>query len=157
MLIGDYLVPGFQVGDLGFDGRVSASVEAPSDDLSGHTDSTDRAEKGIKPKILNVSFSLQKTDAGRERLFTLIDRAEMRDGEEATPHAVVHSLAMALRIRQVKFSGLNIEEDEVLFCWHISFSLTEHRSVPEAAAARQASGNAPKETHDELVKRMEEI
>lgn len=155
MLIGMYPVPGFQVGDAGFDGHVSASIETPSEDLSGNTDSTDRAEKGIKPKKLNVSFSLQKTQWAR--LFALVELAEARDGEEAVPYMVVHPLAMALRIRQAKFSGINIDEDDVLRCWHVSFTLTEHRSVPEQAASRKSSGAAPKETHEELVKRMEAV
>ena len=155
MLIGVYPVPGFQVGDVGFDGRVSASIESPSDDLSGNTDSTDRAEKGIKPKKLNVSFSLQKTEW--LRLAALVELAEARQSEEAVPYMVVHPLAMALRIRQAKFSGVNIEEDDVLHCWHVSFTLAEHRSVPETAAARNGSGNAPKESFDALVKRMESV
>lgn len=155
MLIGVYPVPGFQVGDVGFEGRVSASIESPSDDLSGNTDSTDRAEKGVKPKKLNVSFSLQKTEWAR--LFTLVELAETRNGEEAVPYMVVHPLAMALRIRQAKFSGINIEENGVLHCWHVSFTLTEHRSVPEAAAGRSGSGDAPSETFESLVKRMEAV
>ena len=154
MLIGGYLVPGFQVGDVGFGGRVSLSLESPSDDLSGYTDSTDRAEKGIKPKKLSVSFSLQKQHG--QRLLKLTELAEAREKEEAVPYMIVHPLPRIMRIRQVKFAGMEVREDTRLSCYHVYFSLIEHRSIPEAAAERgKESGAAPKETFEALVKRME--
>lgn len=154
MMIGSYVVPGFVLHMPGFDGKVSATVEAPSDDLSGNTDSTDRADKGVKPKKLNVSFSLQYQH--KKKLTELTELAEARESGEAVKYQVVHGLATILRIRQAQFAGsVNIEQDDTLRCWHISFALAEHRSVPEAAAKRTHSGEAPKESHDELVARME--
>lgn len=153
MLIGAYIVPGFRLHDAGFDGQVSATVETPSDDLSGNTDSTDRAEKGVKPKKLHVSFSLQKQHYAR--LQTLTEMVEARDSAgDAVPYLVVHGLAMALRIRQAKFSSLNIDDD--VGCWHVSFVLIEHKSVPEAAAARNTTSSPTSgESFDDLVKRLE--
>lgn len=156
MMIGTYIVPGFQPNMPGFNGRVSATVESPTEDLSGNTHSTDRADKGVKPKKLNVSFSLRFTE--QEYLTALVELQEARDNkDEAIKYNVISPLSTALRIRQVQFSGTaNIDPDETLRCWHISFSLVEYRSVPEAAAKRNSSASGSKDTFDELVKRMEE-
>lgn len=155
MMIGSYIVPGFQSNMPGFNGRVSATVESPTDDLSGNTHSTDRADKGVKPKKLNVSFSLRFTE--KDYLTALVELQEARDAnDEAIKYPVISPLSTVLRIRQVQFSGTaNIAQDDVLKCWHINFALVEYRSVPEAAAKRSGSSASKKDTFDELVKRME--
>lgn len=136
MLIGSFEVPGFRANGPGFGGKINATVEAPTDDLSGNTDSTELADKGIKPKKLNVSFSLRFKE--KQYLTDLIELVEARDGnEEAIKYDVVCGLSTALRIRQAQFAGqVNIEPDESLYCWHINFSLSEYRSVPEIAGER---------------------
>lgn len=156
MMIGGFLVPGFVPNSPGFEGKCTATVETPTDDLSGNTDSTDKADKGVKPKKLAVSFSLRFTE--RDYLTTLVGLAEARDGGgEAVKYNIVSRLATVLRIRQAQFSGqVAIDQDDTLHCWHISFSLSEFRSVPEAAAGRAASrSGAETGSFDDLVKRME--
>lgn len=157
MMIGGYEVPGFRVGGAGFDGKCTAMVETPTDDLSGNTDSTDKADKGVKPKKLNVSFSLRYRE--KKQLTALVELAEARDGGgEAVKYAVISGLATILRIRTVQFSGqVSIDPDDTLHCWRITFSLSEFRSVPEAANARavKRSGETSTGSFDDLVKRME--
>lgn len=155
MMIGGFLVPGFLQNSPGFDGKCTATVETPTDDLSGNTDSTDKADKGVKPKKLNVSFSLRYTE--KALLTALVELAEARDGGgEAIKYAVVSTLATVLRIRQAQFNGqVSIDQDDTLRCWHITFSLSEFRSVPEASAGRAGSRSAETGSFDDLVKRME--
>ncbi len=158
MLIGNYEVPGFKLHGPGFAGRITATVEAPTDDLSGNTDSTELADKGIKPKQLIVSFSLRFNES--THLTTLVEMVEAREGEDAVKYDIVCSLATALRMRQAQFAGqLSIEPDDNLHCWHISFSLSEFRSVPEVASERDGEDSAETSTtngnFDKLVQKME--
>ena len=157
MMIGGYEVPGFRIGGAGFEGKCTATVETPTDDLSGNTDSTDKADKGVKPKKLNISFSLRYKE--KSHLTALVELAEARDGGgEAIKYPIVSGLATILRIRTAQFSGqVSIDPDDTLHCWRITFSLSEFRSVPEAANARaaQRSGAAATGSFDDLVKRME--
>lgn len=158
MKIGDFIVPGFKTGDAGFNGRVSAIVSSPADDLSGNTDSTDLAEKGIKPKKLNVSFSLQHQY--RAAFIKLAEMCEAKDTSGAAiRYNIIHPLAQVLRVRSASFMGeMNIDQDDVLKCWHIRFTLVEYRSVPEitdqrANAQTMDKGNLG--SFEALVKRLE--
>ena len=59
MLIGEYKVPGTKNYKIGFNLNSSLSLEMPSEDLSGNSSNGARADKGIKPKKINCSFSIR--------------------------------------------------------------------------------------------------
>lgn len=133
MKIGDLSIPG-----PGYALFVDAQIDMPTDDLSGNTDTTDRADRGVKPKKLMVTFSLRHNKAEYQYMTEFIALAEAKDSKgEAIVYTVVHPLAQAMRIRQMRFSAtLNIVKDDILKKWDLTFVLEEFRSVPEKLAAQ---------------------
>ena len=154
MLIGALKVPGPGYGLV-----VDLQSQLPSDDLSGNTSGTEKADKGVKPKTLNCSFSLREKD-----LFWLPDFMKLSDdrdgGGEAIKYDVVHPLTVALRIRQMRFTGtVTVKQSDNLRAYDISFTLEEYRSVPEATEARlqkrTVNDAKPAESFKSVVDRIE--
>lgn len=153
MLIGDYHLP-----HRSFDQYLNAQLDMPSESLSGNTNISDKAEKGVKPKRLNGGFALRKSDPTLLAEFMAL--AEARDSAgDAIIYTLVHPLAQALRIRKVRFSGaVIISEHDYLHQWDISFTLEEYRSVPEKLANRQqrrTSGGKPASSFEAVLKKVE--
>jgi len=129
MIIGGLSVPGPGYGIF-----VDLQIKMPTDDLSGNTSVTEKADKGIKPKKLMVTFSLRKVKKDFAYLTKFLALAEAKNSKgEAKVYIVIHPLAQSVKIRQMRFSGsVSVIEDDILHKWDLSFTLEEFRSVPEA-------------------------
>ena len=127
----DYTVPGYGM-------TVSLSAPLKDEDASGETSSTATAKKGNKGKKLEVRCSLRFKDA--DQLRELMRVAEATDGGDSKVYTVTNDTANTAGMRQARFTGnIRADEAENVRAWEISFSLTEHISVPEMAEARQGS------------------
>jgi hypothetical protein len=116
--------------------RITASQTLASEDASGQSSSTDVAETGTKAKTLTVRGYIPFDDA--ESLSQLFDLAEATEDGSRLIYRVNNHTASALGIKQVRFSSyITADEQETTRQWLISFSLTEHRSVPEKIEERQ--------------------
>lgn len=136
LLLNDFRVPGQQL-------KVAGSMELRSEDIAGETSGTDRAEKGIKPKVLRVSCIIPFADASDLR--QLIQVAEAKENGEQVIYTITHPTANVVGVRQVVFvESFAWPEDESLQCWNVSFALQEHLSNPERLEQRQAAaGTSP--------------
>lgn len=146
LMIGSYIVLGNELS-------VSSSIDMPSKSLAGNTSATDKAEKGVKAKKLTVSLSIPFVK--KAWLAALLVVAEARDDSgEAVIYPIVDPLAIALRIRQVVFSGtMSINEAQGLRQWDISFTLEEHKSPAETIEQRgdkRTAGNKKASSFAEL-------
>ncbi|WP_051085457.1 hypothetical protein [Hahella ganghwensis] len=70
MRLSEFTVPGTEL-------VVSGHLRIETEELGGQTNATDRANKGIKPKTLNVSLLIKKKHAGE--LTELVKVAEAVD------------------------------------------------------------------------------
>ncbi|MGL1932167.1 MAG: hypothetical protein OCC45_10450 [Desulfotalea sp.] len=135
LLLNEFRVPGHNL-------KVTGSMAFRAEDIAGETSGTERAEKGISPKVLRVSLAIpfNKPDALRD----LIKTAEAKDDKgEGVIYMITHPTANVAGVRQVVFSeNISWPEAESLQQWEISFALQEHLSNPERAEKRQTS--APK-------------
>ena len=118
--------------------KVTASLKIESGDMSGQTSNTDSADKGFKPKSLQVAMTIRYKDA--QDLQTLISLAEkVGSGGERHTYRVVNDTAQAFGVRQAQFSeGVSAREDDSLAQWIIQFTLTERLSNPEKTEQRRA-------------------
>lgn len=144
MMLDDYTLPGFGL-------TVSASMEIRSEELSGETSGTDQADKGVKPKTLSVALSIRFTEESDLTKLTRLAEGKDANGEMAV-YDITNGLANAMGIRQVKFSdNYSAKPASGLRKWDVSFTLKEHRSIPEMAEARQASKATVGMTSDGLA------
>ena len=161
MMIGDFKVPGTIGYAIGFDLAVDAAMFMPTADLSGNTSSTDKADKGIKPKKLKVAFSLRETKDEMAVLTNFMTLAEAKNADsEAREYVVVHPLAQSLRIRLMRFVGeVSVSDHDTQKQYDIMFTLEEVRSVPEASEARsqsRTSGGQPATSFSQVLQKVEE-
>lgn len=158
-MIGAFKVPGTCRFRVGFDLVVAWSMEMPTDDLSGNTSLTDKADKGIKSKRLAVAFSIRETRSELDYWSRLLTTLEAKDGQgQAMHYVVVHPLAQASRIRTMRLVGqVRVAENPQFRQYDVSFELEEVRSVPEAAEARQSRSNgaAPTSTLEAALSKLE--
>ena len=139
LFLGDYAFPSAEL-------MVGASAQIDSEDLSGETSNTDSAHKGIKPKVVNVSFLVRFTDSRLLTEFSNIVQA-VNDNGELVIYNITNKTANALNIRQVRFSGnFRTKEDAELQGWRVSCSLSEFVSVPEKKENRLSAIAAPGDT-----------
>lgn len=156
MMIGSLKIPG-----PGYDLQVDAQFDMPTEDISGNSDSTEKADKGVKPQTLTVSFCLRSTVAADVSYLTLFKNlAQAKDSAgEAIPYIIIHPLAQALDIRQARFVGtVSVSQDQVLRQWRISCTLSEVKSVPEESAARtqqRTNGASPASSFEEALQKIE--
>lgn len=118
--------------------KVTASLKIESGDMSGQTSNTDTADKGFKPKSLQVTMNIRYKES--QDLQTLIGLAEkVEGGGQRHTYRVVNDTAQAFGVRQAQFSeGLSAREDDTLQQWIIQFTLTEKLSNPEKTEQRRA-------------------
>jgi hypothetical protein len=134
----------------GHNQKVSIDLKFASEDMSGNSSSTAKAQKGDKGKTIKVQTSIKFIDA--DDLSLLVNLAEAKDasGERVTYHIVNHT-ANAMNMRQGFFDEtLSVKENDSTEDWSISFTLSEHHSVPEKKESRKAekkvTEQAPKGT-----------
>lgn len=131
LLLDDYTVPGFDL---------SASLTLPikDEDASGDSSSTAKAKKGNKGKKLEVKIKIRfKDEAKLTEFMALAQATSQGDGKLFT---ITNRIANAGGMRQGRFSGdVKVDPQEGLAMWLLSFSLAEHKSVPERAEERESS------------------
>lgn len=131
LILDDYTVPGFGL-------NVGISSQFKDEDASGESSSTAKADKGKKGKKLEVRLSLRFKDANDLR--ELMRVAEATQSGDGKIYTITNDTANAAGMRQGRFTGsFKADEDEKLRMWSISFTLAEHKSVPEMAEARQTA------------------
>lgn len=145
MMIGALKVPGTAGFKIGFDLAVSMSMDMPSDDLSGNTSDTTKADKGIKAKRVQVAFSI-RSNRVEELLYwsAVLAMLEARDDkDQAKEYVVIHPLVQASRIRVMRPVGqVRVSESHTMCQYDVSFELEEVKSVPEATESRSGSRSA---------------
>lgn len=120
----------------GHNQKVSVDLKLASEDMSGNGNSTAKADKG---KTIKVKTSIKFIDA--DQLSLLVNLAEAKDssGERVIYH-IINDTANAMNMRQGFFDEtLSVQENEQTEDWNISFTLSEHHSVPEKKEARKES------------------
>ena len=131
LLLDDYTVPGFGL-------TASLTLPIKDEDASGDSSSTSKAEKGKKGKKLDVKIKIRfKDEAKLTEFMALAEATSKGDGKMFT---ITNRVANAGGMRQGRFSGdVKIDPQEGLAMWTLSFSLAEHKSVPERAEEREAT------------------
>ena len=116
--------------------RISLSMQFQDKDQSGQTSATSKAEQGAKAKELDVSGLIPYKD--QDKLARLFELADLKgDGGQRHVFRVGSLLAKAVKIRQAKFTGrITASEQEGLLAWQVSFTLSDHNSVPEKREQR---------------------
>ena len=160
MLIGATKVPGTRGFNIGFELSVAWSMEMPTEDLSGNTSLTDKADKGIKPKRLSINFALRENKSELEYWTRFLLMLEAKDSKgQAIEYVVIHPLVQASRIRTMRVVGqVRIAESTQQRRYDVSFELEEVRSVPEASEARsqtRASGTSTNPSFEAALKKIE--
>ena len=143
MLVGEFKVPGSRGFNIGFDLAVALSMDMPTDDLSGSTSLTERADNGIKPKRISVAFSLRESRTELAYWTRFLDLIEARDKDgQAVEYVVIHPLVQASRIRKMRAVGsVRVTEHQTMLQYDIQFEIEEVKSVPEIAERRNAENN----------------
>lgn len=116
----------------------SVSVKREQKDMSGSKSSTQKSEKGVKAKELQVSGIIPYER--KEWLTTLFNLAEAETGKgEQAKYRVSSVTAEAVNMREVQFADtVNAQEMENRLAWQVSFTLREVNSVAEKKEARKA-------------------
>lgn len=134
LLLDDYTVPGFGL-------TTSLTLPIKDEDASGDSSSTSRAKKGDKGKKLEVKICIRFKH--ETKLSELISKAEAMSAGDGQVFTVTNRVANAAGMRQGRFSGdLKVDPQQGLDMWTVSFSIAEHKSVPERAEEREK----PRET-----------
>lgn len=130
MRLDDYTLPDTEM-------NVTCDTPLPSDDISGEASGTDKSFKGIKAKILNVTFTLQFER--KDELKTFVAFAESLDENgDLIPRTIVHDTADVLGINQVTFHERHkVSEIPDFKAWKVNFKLQEYISPAEKNAAKQ--------------------
>lgn len=127
--LNDYAVPGHGL-------MVGAGFELKRADISGDSSSTAKAAEGTKAKKFSVSTFINYAD--ESALKGLVRVAQAEDEGRARIYTITNPVANAMGVRQVTFSGqFKADEQESLRHWKVSFSLSEHNSVPEMIENRK--------------------
>ena len=120
----------------GYNQKISATLPLASEDMSGNSSATPKAETGDKSKIFSVSTQIRFIDADQLSLITNLAEARNSSNERLV-YTIINNTAKAMNVRQVVFSGdMTVREDESIKSWTIVFSLAEFRSVPEKKEQR---------------------
>lgn len=131
LLLDDYTVPGFGL-------TVSLTLPIKDEDASGDSSSTSKAEKGKKGKKLEVKTKIRFKD--EDKLSEFMALAEATSKGDGRLFTITNRVANAAGMRQGRFSGdVKIDPQEGLAMWELSFSLAEHKSVPEMAEDREGT------------------
>ncbi len=129
LLLDDYTVPGFGL-------TVSLTLPIKDEDASGDSSSTSKAEKGKKGKKLEVKTKIRFKD--EDKLSEFMALAEATSKGDGRLFTITNRVANAAGMRQGRFSGdVKIDPQEGLAMWELSFSLAEHKSVPEMSEDRE--------------------
>lgn len=140
LLLDDYTVPGFGL-------KVSGEMEMRTEDLSGESSGTARADKGIKPKKLNVTLGLAFANATQLQELILVASAKDENGQSKV-YTITNREANVGGVRQVRFTDrISWTPQGGLQVWNVSFTLREHLSVPEKAEARIKKVKATAQTN----------
>lgn len=142
MMVGLLKVPGSPGFKIGFDQYINWSLDMPSDDLSGATSDTAKADKGIKAKRVQVAFSIRSNDVVEMAYWTaFLAMLEARDDkDQAKEYVVVHPLTLASRIRKMRAVGqIRVSESQNMCQYDVAFELEEVKSVPEAVEGRSTA------------------
>lgn len=117
---------------------MSVSVKREQKDMSGSKSSTQKSEKGVKAKELQVSGIIPYDR--KEWLTTLFNLAEAETGKgEQEKYRVSSVTAEAVNMREVQFAdSVSAQEMENRLAWQVSFTLREVNSVAEKKEARKA-------------------
>lgn len=115
---------------------ISAEYDLPEEDQSGQSSSTNRSEKGIKPKKLNISGLIPYSNS--DSLSRLIELSyQTESGGAKKLYRVANATANVINLREAVFSGkVSVSPHSSLLAWQISFTLSERKSVPEKREAR---------------------
>lgn len=116
----------------------SVSVKREQKDMSGSKSSTQKSEKGVKAKELQVTGVIPYDR--KEWLTTLFNLAEAETGKgEQSKYRVSSVTAEAVNMREVQFAdSVTAQEMENRLAWQVSFTLREVNSVAEKKEARKA-------------------
>ncbi|WP_257293636.1 DNA-binding protein [Endozoicomonas sp. YOMI1] len=116
---------------------VSAALVIDTEELGAQSSSTDRAQKGFKPKKLTVNMEIRQKD--HKDLSRLLSLAESVDSNgRQTVYNILDNTAKAMKIRQVTFiDNVRVTEIADRRAWSVSFMLAEYYSIPEKKEARQ--------------------
>lgn len=140
LMLDDFSVPGHGL-------QVSLGVDFKTEDASGETSSTARASKGTKGKKLDVKLFIRFEDAQLLRDLTAV--AEAKANGEGKLYTITNTTANAVGMREGRFSGsFKVDEQDKLNQWGISFSLEEHKSVPERAEKRTPKAGQTTQTNE---------
>ena len=131
--------------------KVRANCHIESKELSGQSSASDRSEEGIKPMTLTVNLEISyKHSDDLTRLLSLA-RATGSNGRMIV-YRIVNTISEACKIREVTFTdNFTVTEHATLNVWQISFTLAEHRTVPEKTEQRQPQPTAVEQDAGENV------
>lgn len=117
--------------------HISGNLKRDDKDMSGQASSTQKTDKGIKAKELNVSGIIPYRY--KEWLSQLINLAEAENEKgEQVKYRISCTLAEMMNVREVKFSGsVNVNPETNKLAWTVSFTLREVNSVAEKKTERQ--------------------
>lgn len=139
LLLDDYTVPGFGL-------TVSLTLPIKDEDASGDSSSTAKAKKGDKAKKLEVRINIRFKDEAK--LAALVAKAEAMSSGDGQLFTVTNRVANAAGMRQGRFSGdLKVDPQQGLDMWTVSFSIAEHKSVPERAEEREGTRETATQQH----------
>lgn len=126
--------------------RITSLVKEFKDqDMSGQTSATDVSEQGDKPAKITFAGYIPFKDS--ESLILLYNMASKKNAnDERHVYRIGHAEALALKIRNVRFSGsLQVNEADSLMAWNVSFVLKEHNSVAEQKEQRSKEQTKPEQ------------
>lgn len=127
--------------------KASLSLTRDSEDMSGKKSGTERSDKGVKAKKLQVSGTIPYANA--DWLQTLLQFAEAVTGKnEQKKYRLSNRTADAANMRECVFSGdLSVSEGTTQ-AWDVSFELVEQNSVAEKKEKRAKKPTAKKQSED---------
>lgn len=134
VLLDGWTVPGYGL-------TATLSLKLKDDDASGDSSSTSKAKKGNKGKKLEVKTHIRFTD--EDDLRELFTKAEAMSSGDGQLYTITNRTANTAGMRQGRFSGeVKAEPQESLAEWLVTFSLSEHKSVPERTEEREEKPQA---------------
>ncbi|MFB9134241.1 DNA-binding protein [Vibrio olivae] len=132
--------------------KVEMSMELKDQDMSGQSSGTETAEQGDKGKKLTFSGRVSFVNVGTlTQLYTLA--SAKNDANERKVYRIGNDIALALKIRNVKFTGrINASEHDTLQAWNVSFELREFNSVAEQKEQRAKAQSQPEQRDNTRLK-----
>ncbi len=134
---------------------VRANFRIESKELSGQSSASDRSEEGIKPMTLAVSLEIPFAKTNNLTGLVSLERATDDNGR-MTGYQVVNDTAKACKIREVTFTdNFNAAEHNTLKLWQVTFTLAEHKTIPEKVEQRQPQPTATEQdAGDDVAKTL---